>query len=406
MNFLGIIVEYNPFHNGHLYHLEESKKKTNADYVVAVMSGNFTQRGEPAIFDKWTRTKMALTMGVDLVLELPTLFAVNNAEIFAFGAIHLLNSLGLIDCVVFGSEIGDIDILHKIADVLVNEPDQYKFLLKSELKKGYTYPKAVSNSLKKYLNITQEKQEILTPNNILSIEYLKTLKKIKSPIIPYTIKRFKVGYHDTAIKGNIASATAIRQYIKNENALFFNVIPLEIAQIIEEEKKLGKGPIFIEDFEKIIIYKLKTSSKKELTNFLDINEGLENRIIEVLCNSASLNEVMLGIKTKRYTLSRIRRFLIHLMLGITRDDIYFYKELGPLYLRVLGFNQKGREILKKIKKHCSLPIITKISETNKLESTSKKLLDMDILAEKIYGIAYPDPRWRKSSLLYREPIIF
>ena len=213
---LGIIAEYNPFHNGHLYHLEQAKKLTGSSYTVAIMSGNFTQRGSTAIIDKWSRAEIALNCGIDLVLELPTLYATSSAENFADGAVKILNSLKVVDYLAFGAETSDMDILSPIADVLYKEPKAYKLLLSSELKKGISFPKARENALMLYLGNIRKYLNILNnPNNILGLEYMKALKKNNSIIEPVAITRFEAGYNDVSYSGNIASATAIRNIIKN-----------------------------------------------------------------------------------------------------------------------------------------------------------------------------------------------
>lgn len=211
---LGIIAEYSPFHNGHLYHLVESKNRAGAEAVICVISGNFMQRGIPSVIDKWTKTEMALLCGADLVIELPTVYSISSAENFAQGAIKILNSLKLIDTISFGSETSDIQILDKFASVLYQEPKEYVSILNHELSKGFSYPKARENALLMYLNDIRKYANVLSsPNNILGIEYLKALKRLKSPITPMTIKREKVGYHDNSTVNGFASATAIRKMI-------------------------------------------------------------------------------------------------------------------------------------------------------------------------------------------------
>ncbi len=219
---LGIVAEYNPFHNGHLYHLEKSKKDTGCSYTVAIMSGNFTQRGSTSLMDKWSKAQSAIECGVDLVIELPVFYAISSAENFAEGAIKILDSLKVVDHLSFGAETANIEILDKCADVLYNEPREYKSLLSHELKKGLSFPKAREKALMLYLNDIRKFANVLSsPNNILGIEYLKALKKFKSNIQPITIPRYEVGYNDLSYTENTASSTAIRNMIKNNgfNAL-------------------------------------------------------------------------------------------------------------------------------------------------------------------------------------------
>ena len=226
---IGIVSEYNPFHNGHLYHLQKSLQMTHSSYSIAIISGNFTQRGSTSLVDKWVKTEIAIKNGIDLVIELPLLYSISSAENFAEGAIKILDSLKIIDYISFGSESGDISTLNMISDILLQEPETYKNILSQELSKGLSFPKARENALLMYLNNIQESSNILSyPNNILGIEYLKALKKIKSSIIPVTIKRYEAGYHDTTYSGNIASGTAIRNIIKNND---WNILKKVVALI-------------------------------------------------------------------------------------------------------------------------------------------------------------------------------
>lgn len=236
---LGIIAEYNPFHNGHLYHLEKAKKDTDSNYTVAVMSGNFTQRGTTSLMDKWSKAKIAVNNGIDLVLELPVLYATSSAENFAEGAVKILNSLGIVDSLAFGAETPDMEVLNKCADVLFHEPKKYKTLLSHELSKGLSFPKARENALMIYLNDIRKFANVLSsPNNILGIEYIKALKKLKSTIEPYAIARHEVGYHDLNYTENTASSTAIRDLIKNNgfNALS-SLVPASSYSILAKNMK-------------------------------------------------------------------------------------------------------------------------------------------------------------------------
>lgn len=236
---LGIVAEYNPFHNGHLYHLEKTKEDTGSHYTVAIMSGNFTQRGSTSLMDKWSKAQAAINNGVDLVIELPVLYATSSAENFAEGAIKILDSLGVVDYLSFGAETPDISILDTCADVLLHEPKQYKTLLSHELSKGVSYPKARENALMMYLNDIRRFANVLSsPNNILGIEYLKAMKKLNSTLTPYVVPRSEVGYHDLNYSKNIASSTAIRNMIKNDgfNALS-NLMPSSSYSILMKNAK-------------------------------------------------------------------------------------------------------------------------------------------------------------------------
>lgn len=300
---LGIIAEYNPFHNGHLYHLQNSIKTSGANYTVAVISGNFTQRGSTSLIDKWSKAQMALKNGIDLVIELPLLYSISSAENFAEGAIKILNNLNIVDYISFGTETNDIAILNNIANVLYKEPKDYKNLLSHELSKGISYPKARENALLMYLGDIRKYGNILSsPNNILGIEYLKALKKVRSNIMPITMKRIEVGYNELSYKNNIASATAIRDIVKN-NALDLlqNLVPQSTYNILMENIKVGHIVPDLSTFEKQIIYNLRKMSIQEIANLADVSEGLEHAIKNTANSCNSIVEFLNTIKSKRYT---------------------------------------------------------------------------------------------------------
>lgn len=388
---LGIIAEYNPFHNGHLYHLENSKKATNCDYSVAIISGNFTQRGSTSIVDKWEKTKMALSNGIDLVLELPTLYSISSAENFADGSIKILNSLGIIDFLSFGSETSDINLLNNIADILYNEPNTYKKALIEELKKGFSFPKARENALLNYLNNKNYSNILSSPNNILGIEYLKSLKKHKSKIQPIYISRHKAHYNSTDIYNNIASATAIRKLLKNKDFnKIKNLLPNSTYSILMENinNKHIIGDLDI--FEKEILYTLRKMSIEEIAKLPDVSEGLEFTIKNAANSCNNIYDLLNTIKSKRYTQSRIQRVLLYSLLGITKNDIKISKDIIP-YVRILGFNNYGRKLISEIyRKNPDINIITSVkrfvdTNTNK---DLELLLKKDIFSTNIYTLGF------------------
>ncbi|MFV9567404.1 MULTISPECIES: nucleotidyltransferase [Thermoanaerobacter] len=384
MKILGIIVEYNPFHNGHLYHLQTSKELTKCDYTVAVMSGNFVQRGEPAIVDKWKRTMMALKAGVDLVIELPVVYATSTAENFAYGAVKLLDSLKIIDCISFGSEKGELSELIKIAEILLEEPIHYRKALKEYLKTGITFAKARELALKKVTNNNEIEKILQTSNNILAIEYLKALKKIDSSITPFTIKRRGSLYTSLELKGEFASASSIRKHIFEKGLEDLEkYIPNFSKEILQSSFEKKQGPVSLEDFSNILIYLLRNHIP--LNHIFDVSEGLENKIYKASYKTNNIEELIKLIKSKRYTESRIKHILTHLLLKI--DKQIFEEFDGPNYIRVLGFNEKGKKVLKEIKKKSSLPIITKVSQyKSKLSNT--KMFEKDLFATDTYTLAY------------------
>lgn len=388
---LGIMAEYNPFHNGHLLHLTKSKEETGAEYSICIMSGNFVQRGNTSIVNKWVKTEMALKSGIDLVLELPTVYAISSAENFAEGAIKLLNSLKIVDTVSFGSENSDIDILNRISGILYEEPKQYVEFLNEELKKGLSFPKARENAVLLYLNDKKYFNILNQPNNTLAIEYLKALKKYKSHIMPIAIKREKAFYNSNCIVDEYASATAIRNMIVNNQ---FNdirkVMPRLAYDLLMQEIENNQYVIDISKFEKEILYSIRRLSTADLKKFPEVNEGLENSIKNAANSCNTLAELINIIKTKRYTQTRIQRILLYILLNITKKDMYISRKTVP-YARILGYSQKGKALISEIyKANPKIALITSVknffdSSNNK---TYKHMLNKDVLATNIYTLAY------------------
>ena len=396
-SIVGIIGEYNPFHNGHKYHLEESKKILHADYSVAIISGNFVQRGNVSIIDKWSKAEMALNNGIDLVLELPTIYSISSAENFALGSIKTLNALNLVDYVSFGSEVGDLETLNLFAEIFTKQPSEYVSLLNHELSKGLSFPKARENAALMYLsNIRKYSNVLSSPNNILGIEYLKALKKVKSPIRPLTIKRENVEYNDISIKNNFASATSIREMlVKNKLSKLPYVMPKETYKVFYNCYKKGHIVKDITQFEKEIIYTLRKMTLEEIANLPDVSEGLENSIKNAANSCNTLEEFMNIIKTKRYTSTRIKRILVYALLGITKKDMKDSMKNIP-YIRVLGFNKKGKELLSAISNSArGIDIVTSVKKyiDNNPSRYSKRMLDIDINATNIYTLGYPKDSW-------------
>ena len=390
---LGIIAEYNPFHNGHALHLAKSKEETGAEYVICIMSGNFVQRGNTSIVNKWLKTEMALKNGIDLVLELPTIYSVSSAENFAEGSIKLLNSLKIVDFISFGSEDSDIDILNKLATIFYREPRKYLELLSSELKKGLSFPKARENAISFYLNNPIYSEILNKSNNILSIEYLKALKKYKSHIRPIAIKREKVFYSSNCIVDEYASATAIREMIKsNQYNDIRKVMPRTSYDLLMEEIEKKHCVIDLVNFEKEILYRLRNLTTDELKNFPEINEGLENAIKNASNTCNSLNELINKVKSKRYTQTRIQRILTYILLNITKKDMSLARKSIP-YARVLGYSSKGKDLISEINN--ANPKLTLITSVKKFmdkpgNKIYKSILNKDILATNIYTLAYMD----------------
>lgn len=404
---LGIIAEYNPFHNGHLYHLQKSLHDTGSSYSIAVISGNFTQRGSTSLVDKWTKTEIALKNGIDLVIELPLLYSISSAENFAEGAIKIFNSLKVVDYISFGSESGDISTLNTVADILYKEPREYKNILSHELGKGLSFPKARENALLMYLKDIRKFSSVLSsPNNILGIEYLKALKKYKSNITPVTVERFDSNYNDTSYTGNIASATAIRNIVKNGSFdILRKVVPESTYSILLDNVKIGHIIPDLSVFEREIIYLLRKMSIAEIAELPDVGEGLENAIKNTANSCNSIVEFLNIIKSKRYTNTRLQRILLYTLLGITKKDIALSKKLTP-YIRVLGFNDKGKYLISEISKaNPKLEIITSVKKymDTSNNKNSKYMLEKDIWATNVYTIGFEYDSW--NNLDYTHKII-
>lgn len=387
---LGIVSEYNPFHNGHLHHLELSKQLTNTDFTVAVMSGNFVQRGDTSIVDKWTKAEMALKSGVDLVIELPVVYALSSAENFADGAIKILNSLGVVDYVSFGSEIGEISPLNDVASILYREPKEFSSLILAQLRSGLSYPKAREIALSQFFGNSKKYTEVLSnPNNILGVEYLKALKRHRSTIKPLTIKRDYSDYNSTKVKSGIASATAIREMIKAKKNVHY-VVPYETYELLEE--KINNNQIIpdLSVFEKEIIYTLRKMTLTEIAKLPDVSEGLENKIKGAANTCNTLSELIEKIKSKRYTQTRIQRILLYALLNISQKDINASKRTTP-YIRVLGFNKHGKRIISAIAAaNPKLKIIVSVKKFMEdcNNSTLKNMMLKDIFATNIYTLGY------------------
>lgn len=402
---LGIVAEYNPFHNGHLYHLNESKKQADADYSVCVMSGNFTQRGDTAIIDKWSRTEMALRNGVDLVIELPVVYSISSAENFAYGSMSVLDKLGIVDTVSFGSEVGDLAILDSIAEILCTEPKEYVSLLNHELSRGVSFPKAREKALLMYLNDIRKYANVLSnPNNILGIEYLKALRNLKSNLTPMTIKRKNSDYNSTAIKDGFASSTAIRKIITKPSSLS-KVVPEETFSIIDNKIKHGQIVNGLSTFEKEILYKLRIMPVEWIADLPDVSEGLEHAIKNAANSCNNVADLVSLVKSKRYTQTRIQRILLYALLDITKQDMENSKK-GVPYIRVLGMTENGKQLLSSIvTRNKKLNIITSPKKfmdhsNNKI---AKSLFAKDMLATNIYTLGYEFES--QSNLDYSTPVV-
>ncbi|QIZ07343.1 nucleotidyltransferase [Priestia megaterium] len=384
MKSVGLIVEYNPFHNGHAFHLQASKEAAEADVVIAVMSGNFLQRGEPALVSKWQRTKMALLNGVDIVFELPYRFATQKAETFANGAVSILDAVGC-ESLCFGSESGDLSSFIQTIDYLKDQQNSFNENIKWHLDTGVSYPKALSLAFKQLPNANNY-LDLAKPNNILGLEYIKAIQRQKSSVIPMTIPRKNADYHDEHFaSATIASATSIRKAIFTDNAS-----QAEINQYVPEQTKLllkdyvqqFQGFHQWENYWSYLQFRLIHSSPSELREIYEMEEGLENRLQAAALVTDNFHKFMQQIKTKRYTWTRLQRLCVHILTNTKKEEMTRHSEKAS-YLRLLGMTSIGREYLNKKKSHLSLPLISKLA------SFKEKEINLDIKAARIYSLGIP-----------------
>ncbi|WP_026651104.1 nucleotidyltransferase [Butyrivibrio proteoclasticus] len=409
MKTIGIIAEFNPFHNGHSYLIEQCKKDLNADFCVVVMSGDFVQRGAPAIIDKFTRTRMALSCGADLVIELPIYYSTGSAEFFASGAVSILDKLGVVDYLCFGSECGDVAALSEIADILASEPQEFKDALAKELRNGASFPKARQNALMATvpsLSAGNAISDIMaSPNNILGIEYLKALKLANSSIKPYTITRAGEGYHSDALN-ELSSASAIREAMLSGKDISGSIpeaahrILVESNSNIEHDNScnnshessdtVSKPFATTNDFSQLLLYKLLSESSVDvLSKYLDVSSDLAQKILNNVSSFTTFDEFAMALKSKDLSYARISRSLIHILLGITDAHMEAYKyDDYTAYARVLGLKKSSSKLLSSAHEASSIPIIDRLKDSEKLLSPLQmSLLDETLYASKVYSLA-------------------
>lgn len=410
MNVIGIIAEYNPFHNGHAYQIAHVKKNLHADYIVVAASGDYVQRGEPALLDKYTRARMALSSGADLVLELPVLWSTASAELFADAGISLFEKTGCVNGICFGAESGDLALLRRIADVLADEPAALKASLKRNLKSGNTFPKAREAALLSYfadaadqdgaLPVSTETLSSLlaSPNNILALEYLKSLRRRASSITPYLLKREGAAYHETSIRSGAseipASASAIRHTLfaggagsseDSADGILHHAMPQEALSILQDYR--ADFPLLCaDDFSSILGYLLLSSSASQLARTADSSPEFANRMQNQLPYYTSFSSFASRLKSKEMTLTRINRILLHSILGITSSDYACGNALDKIpYLRILGFRKSSAPLLAALKASAAVPLITRPSQAPKLLSPdAMQVFEHDVFAGNLY----------------------
>ena len=377
MKIAAVIAEYNPFHLGHEYMLT-TVRNMGYDGIIAVMSGNFVQRGDAAISDKRSRAKMAISCGADLVIELPLPYAVASAQKFAQGSVEIIKGCGIVDAIAFGSECGDVELIKTTADIIANEIGDE---LKRQLDKGITFAAAREKAV---ASIDKKAAAILkSPNDTLAVEYVTALGN--SEIKPIAIKRIGAAHDGDAIDG-FASASQIRQMLLSgdiEGAAKY--MPTAAAEILKEEIESGNAPVDLKRAENAVISHLRRLSVEDIRNLPDVSEGLENRILDAIRKGTSLDEIISRIKSKRYTMARIRRILLLAYLGVSKKDA----SVSVPYIRILAANQKGRQILKSMKKSATLPIITRTKEVNTLDKQAVNMFSLEGAAADLYWLMSP-----------------
>ena len=371
---VGIICEYNPFHNGHIYHLNKIKELYKDEEIILVLSGNYTQRGLPSIIEKYDKALLALTYGVDLVIELPFSFSTQSSDFFAKGSLQILNKLKC-NKLVFGSESDDIEVLKSLANIQLNNKE-YNTLVKEDLDKGINYPTAMSNALKKITNKT-----VNDANDLLALSYIKEIISNKYDIEPISIKRTN-NYNDKNLTGSISSATSIREALKNSKDIK-ETVPKETIKLINK----------FDEIKYFNYLKYKVLSDKDLSIYQTVDEGLDNKIKKEIVNCNTIQELIDKIKSKRYTYNKLNRMFTHIICSYTKEENTKYKDIE--YIRVLGFSNKGKKYLNNIKKEIDIPIITNISKSN------IDLLELELRVDNIYNLLFD----RKDNLYAKKPII-
>jgi predicted nucleotidyltransferase len=374
---LCIISEYNPFHFGHLYHLNESISQTDTDFKIAIISGNFVQRGEPSIINKWEKAKVALSAGFDLVLELPTLYAISSAENFANGSIKIADQIGS-NYISFGTESGDLEKLKKLSSLINKNEKEYITNVKEKIAEGFSYPKSQELVIDKMFG--NEFLDVCKPNNILGLEYLKSLNAISSNITPITVKRDLDKSSSSDVRALLRTSGFKIEDLKNS-------IPDFSYEILAENIENGNAVLSLKAFEKEIIYILRTIDNEKLKNIPDVPENMLSNLKKIACSTNSLDELITALKNKSITQARIQRILLYILLGITKSDMELSKRITP-YVRVLGMSENGKKILSDISKDINVITSVKAFEKTCDDSDLLRMLEIDKKATDIYTLAY------------------
>lgn len=386
MRVAGIVAEYNPFHNGHAHHIEKTRESgggCEATHVVAVMSGSFVQRGEPAMLNKFDRARAALAGGADLVLELPLPWSLTSAEKFAFGAVSMLDSLGCVDVISFGSEAGTLSPLERAVNTM--ESERYQNLMRYFMTTGISFPEAQQKALTEIAGASCG-DLLSTPNNTLAIEYIKALRRLSSPIQPFTVPRYRVQHDSSVPLGNFASATYLRSVIQNDRlSASFPFMPTACTSVLSDAAAQGRAPALREPLERAVLSRLRSLSLDDIAALPAISEGLENRLYNAIRTASSLEELENAVKTKRYPLTRVRRLLWAAYLGVPKTA----PDAKPPYLRILAANTRGKEILSNAKPQ--IPLLHRASQVEKMDEECKRLWELECRATDLHALAFPKP---------------
>ena len=412
----GVIGEFNPFHNGHKYILQEAKKRTKCDYMIVAMSGDFVQRGAPAIIDKAVRVKAALNNGADLVLQIPVIFSTATAELFALGAVALLHEAG-VDTLAFGCETDDEESLRKLADFFVHETPEYSIKLRNLLKEGKSYPAARAIAAASCIDDERVSDILDGPNNILAIEYIKAMIRLNLNMRICPIKRTKVGHHALVVKDNFASATALRKAIlstdyqsdrlgiKTPTKILFKGIKAYIPKNTVKDvinELYAHQPISEDNMTLLLKYKLLNLQARGVGDYLEGTRDLSNRIYKNLDNYDSISELCAALNTKEMTYARLSRLMIHIILGIKQESMDYLKENPIPYIRVLGFRRDSSILLGMLKEHAHTQIVTSVKEAEKmLDENNLSILEVDIYARELFKTV-AEQGHSKSTLLYND----
>lgn len=425
MKIVGLIAEYNPFHNGHEYHIRKAKEVSGADAAIVIMSGDYVQRGVPAIMPKRLRARMALLSGADAVFELPVCYSTASAELFAEGAVSFLEQLGVVDHLCFGSECNDLAGMKHIADILYEEPDEYRKLLQEYLRAGNSFPAARQMALSSYLSQDETAAILNEPNNILGIEYLKALRKFGSDIRPFTIRRLESGYHDQTLCDTYSSASAIRAllspavpFVKASGSPFTPASPVcmdertsgisatgslrtvldelkgqipEKCLVLLKERYGTEFPIDADDFSLLLKYRILTTTAEELISFSDLSEELANRISRQINNYLNYTQFSGLLKTKELTQTRINRALLHILIGIKKDSLAEFTDNGyHFYARLLGFRKDSEHLISAASKRGKLRVLASPGRNEDISPCGQIMLRQDILASSLYNSVVTD----------------